>query len=231
MKSSESFIRRYLRKLSIGVLILLALFFGAIFLFGVIVHEVFWEREEEMDHYAFDLLTTHVVNGELTPWMEGVSFFASASFLQVAYPLVVLLYLLQKDWKRSIEIGVIGLGGYAVNIFMKWFFRRPRPEDPLLTETVSHYGFPSGHAMSGIIFYGLLTYLTWKTGLALKYKYMVGFVLLLFCLLIGFSRVYLRVHYLSDVVGGYCIGLAWLVFAIGMMERLKRRSKEEERGA
>lgn len=227
MKSSNTFIRQYVRKLSLWVVVLLVLFFGALWLFGAIVDEVIWEREEEIDHYVFSLLSRHVIDDGLTPLMEGVSFFASATFLQVAYPVLVILYLLQKDWKRSIEIGVVGLGGHAVNVFMKWLFKRPRPEDPLLAETLSHYGFPSGHSMSAIVFYGLLIYLIWKTGLALPYKYVVGFLLLLFCLLIGFSRVYLRVHFLSDVVAGYCIGFAWLVLSTVLMGWLKRRSGED----
>jgi undecaprenyl-diphosphatase len=91
---------------------------------------------------------------------------------------------------------------------------------------LTNFGFPSGHAMSGFVFYGLLTYLIWKTDLDKRYKYLIGCFLILFCLLIGFSRVYLRVHYLSDVAAGFCIGCAWLALSIGLMERLKKRSSD-----
>jgi membrane-associated phospholipid phosphatase len=227
MKSSKPFIRQYVRRLSVWVILLLFLFFGSIYLFAVIVDEVLWEKEDAIDHYTFNLLSTHVINDGLTPLMEGVSFFASAPFLQVAYPVLVVLYLLQKDWKRSIEIGVVGMGGHAVNVFMKWLFKRPRPAYPLLKESLSNYGFPSGHSMSAIIFYGLLAYLVWKTDLPKQYKYLIGCFLLLFALLIGFSRVYLRVHYLSDVVAGYCIGFAWLALSIALMGWLKKKLSEE----
>lgn len=226
MKSSTSFLKRYLRKLSGWVPILLLLLLSAVFLFGVITHEVLWEQEEAVDHGIFAFLAQHLVTPSLTRFMEGVTFFASASFLQKAYPAVVLLYLVQKDWKRALEISVIGLGGYVVNYFMKWIFRRPRPDDPL-TEPLSNYGFPSGHAMSGFIFYGLLAYLVWKTDWPKGVKILLGALLLLFSLLIGFSRVYLRLHYSSDVAAGFCIGFAWLSLCILVLERLKKKTGAE----
>jgi undecaprenyl-diphosphatase len=228
MKNGKSFIKSYLQKLSGWVIVLLLLFLGSLYLFGQIVDEVLWEQEDEVDHYVFDLLSTHVTSKPLTQFMEGVSFFASAPFLQVAYPALVLFYLLRRNWKRAFEICIIGIGGHAINVFMKWLFKRPRPEYPL-TEALSNYGFPSGHAMSGFVFYGLLAYLIWKTDIVRKYKYFICCFLLLFSLLIGFSRVYLRVHYLSDVAAGFCIGFAWLALSIWLMERLKKESAEEIR--
>lgn len=226
MKSSSSFLKRYLRKLSGWLPLLLLLFLGAIFLFGLITHEVLLEEEEAVDHSIFKFLAQNLVTPTRTRFMEGVTFFASAHFLQVAYPLLGAVYLLGKDWKRALEVSVIGLGGYAVNYFMKWIFQRSRPADPL-TEPLSNYGFPSGHAMSGFIFYGLLAYLVWKTHWPRGYKIAVAAALLLFSGLIGFSRVYLRLHYASDVVAGFCIGFAWLSLCILVLERLKKKTAVE----
>ena len=102
-------------------------------------------------------------------------------------------------------------------------FRRVRPPNPLI-DGLENFSFPSGHATSAFIFYGLLTYLVWKTEIPKLYKYIIGAILITFSLLIGFSRIYLRVHYPSDVLAGICIGFAWLILTVWLFERLKRKS-------
>ena len=226
MKSSKPFIQRYFKKLSGWVLLLLGLFLTSIFLFGVLIHEVLWEKEEAVDLRIFTFLSSYVITPNLTVAMKAVTYCASSIFLQVAYGVVVISYILQKNWKRAIEITVIGLGGFLINYFMKLFFHRPRPANPLI-DPLQNFSFPSGHATSGFIFYGLLVYLIWKTEIPTAYKYVIGAVLVFFALLIGFSRIYLRVHYPSDVAAGFCIGFAWIVLCIWLMELLKKKSDKE----
>jgi undecaprenyl-diphosphatase len=158
--------------------------------------------------------------------MKSVTHFASSTFLQIAYAILVLGYLFQKNWKRAVEIAVIGIGGYLINFVMKLSFQRVRPPHPLI-ERLENFSFPSGHATSAFIFYGLLSYLIWKTDMPKKYKLLSAFLLILFSALIGFSRVYLRVHYTSDVLGGFCIGFAWLILTIGVFENLKKKVDQE----
>lgn len=89
---------------------------------------------------------------------------------------------------------------------LKHSFGRTRPLIPLLEEARG-LSFPSGHALMAVTFYGLLGYIVWQTvkNNALKWLLFVFFMLMI--LLIGFSRIYLRVHYTSDVIAGYCMGL------------------------
>ena len=226
MKSTTPFVKRYLKKLSGRVILLLILIAGAVFLFGLITHEVLWEKEEELDLHVFNLLSLHIISPRLTAFMKALTYCASSRFLQVAYVLLVLSYLAAKDWKRAIEISVVGLGGFLVNYFMKLSFERTRPANPLV-EPLQNFSYPSGHATSGFIFYGLLVYLVWKSGIANIYKYIIAVVLILFSILIGFSRVYLRLHYASDVVAGFCIGFIWLLLCVWLMEYLKKKSEFE----
>lgn len=193
------------------------------------VHEVLWEKEEAVDNRIFIFLSSHVVNDGLTGFMKTVTYFASATFLQIAYGFLFLLYLILKNVKRAFEVAAIGLGGFLVNYFMKLAFHRTRPPHPLI-DPLNNFSFPSGHATSAFIFYGLLTYLFWKTEIHKPYKYVLTIVLILFSLLIGFSRVYLRVHYPSDVVAGFCIGFSWLALSIYLLERLKKKTDAEQRG-
>jgi undecaprenyl-diphosphatase len=226
MQSSKPFIKKYIEKLSLSVVVLLFFFAGAVFLFGLITKEVILEKEEGADHYIFDFLAAEVISPGLTPVMETITFFADGHFLKACYGILVAAYLLRKDYKRALEIGIIGIGGFLVNYFMKLFFQRPRPPHPLI-EPLQNFSFPSGHATSGFIFYGLLVYLTWKTNLGKPWKYGIGAVLILLALLIGFSRIYLRMHYPSDVLAGFCIGFSWLFFSIWLLNRLKKKSGRE----
>jgi membrane-associated phospholipid phosphatase len=226
MKSTTPFVKRYFKKLSGGVILLLLLIAGAVFLFGIITHEVLWEKEEELDRHVFNLLSVHFVSPQLTVFMKAITYCASSRFLQVAYAVLVLSYLAAKNWKRAIEISVVGLGGFFVNYFMKISFERTRPANPLV-EPLQNFSYPSGHATSGFIFYGLLVYLVWKSGIANIYKNIIAIVLILFSILIGFSRIYLRLHYTSDVIAGFCIGFIWLLLCVWLMEYLKKKSEFE----
>ncbi len=213
--------RTYFKNLPLGLLLLLALFGGALFLFGFIVHEVLWEKEAAADEYVFNFLSTNVINDRLTGFMKGVTYFASARFLQIAYGFLVLFFIVRKNWRRTVEVAAIGLGGFAVNYLMKTSFQRLRPPHPLI-EGLHNFSFPSGHATSGFIFYGLLAYLVWKSEIPTVYKYITGCLLVLFSILIGFSRIYLRVHYPSDVLAGFCIGFAWLLLTTWLFARLRK---------
>jgi membrane-associated phospholipid phosphatase len=226
MRSSRSFNERYFKKLSGKVLLLLLAFIGALAIFGIVIHEVVWEREDAADNRIFASLAP-LTEPTLTSFMKNVTYCASSTFLQIAYGVLVLYHLLQKNWKRAVEIGIIGVGGYLINYAMKISFQRPRPPHPLI-DPLHNFSFPSGHATSAFIFYGLLVYLISKTRIPEALKYTAGTLLISFALLIGFSRVYLRVHYPSDVLAGLCIGLAWLALCIGLMERLKKKSDQEE---
>lgn len=121
-------------------------------------------------------------------------------------------------------------GGAVLNRLLKGLFSRPRPvfEHPLLLET--SYSFPSGHAMEALIAYGFLAYLA---VLALgNWQARVGVVFgaALLVVLIGFSRMYLGVHYFSDVVAGYAAGGVWLSALISGTETI-RRGKSKRRPA
>jgi membrane protein DedA with SNARE-associated domain/membrane-associated phospholipid phosphatase len=117
-------------------------------------------------------------------------------------------------------------GSAVLNQLLKGLFARPRPffEHPLLIE--SSYSFPSGHAMESFVVYGMLAYFavlalrTWKARVAAVF----GAALLV--MLIGFSRMYLGVHYFSDVLAGYAAGGVWLSALITGAETIRRGKKE-----
>ncbi len=84
---------------------------------------------------------------------------------------------------------------------------------PLLHEAKG-FSFPSGHALMSVTFYGLLIVIVWEFVKAPWLRWLLSILLALLILIIGFSRVYLRVHYASDVVAGFSVGLVWLILSI-----------------
>src|SRR5258705_4680015 len=211
----------YFKNISAWIFILLISFIAALFLFGIMTHEVLGEKEETVDKQIFSFLSSNIIRPQLTGVMKVITNFASATLLPIAFGAIVLFYLLRKNWNRAIEVAAIGIGGFLINYVMKLFFHMPRPADPLIGP-LKNFSYPSGHATSGFIFYGLLVYLVWKTNISKPYKWLAASVLILFSLLIGFSRIYLRVHYASDVVAGFCIGFAWLALSIWLIEQIRK---------
>lgn len=214
--------RNYFKNISISFLVLLVLFIAALFIFTFIAHEVLWNKEERIDTAVFQYIHTHYTNEGNTAFMKFITYFASAPFLQIGFWSLVIFYLIKKMRRRAFQVFAIGFGGLLINYFMKLFFRRTRPADPLI-DPLTNFSFPSGHATLGFVFYGLLIYLVWKTDLQKAYKYVLGIILLSIALVIGFSRIYLRLHFTSDVLAGFCIGFAWLVLTVWLIHRQEKR--------
>jgi undecaprenyl-diphosphatase len=117
------------------------------------------------------------------------------------------------------------LAGALIDQAIKAGIERHRPTNPDAAVTETNASFPSGHAMGSLVGYGLLGYFLmlrlrrrWARAAAVT-----GLVLLV--LTIGFSRVYLRAHYVSDVIGGFCVGTVWLTACISGLELVRRRRR------
>jgi len=220
------FLKKYLKDLPLGLILPLGAFLYAIYLFTDIAHDIIWKQEVKTDYAFFEFLSLYIVQPWLTAFMKVFTYAGSAPVLQVGYLTLIILYLVKKNYKRTIEITLIAITGTLINLVMKHSFHRLRPPDPLIAPLQS-FSFPSGHATAGFIFYGLLAYLVWKTHWPKKYKILIGSVCILFSLAIGFSRVYLRVHFASDVAAGFACGFAWILLAIWIMEKTTKQAKQE----
>lgn len=150
----------------------------------------------------------------LDPVMHGVS---AIGWFRFAAPttivVVVLVALLGLRWQALI-LGLAALTGHLFNQMLKALIERPRP--PLGAEEMAALGvdtfaFPSGHAQSFTIFYGFLAYLIWQHAKHPALRWLGAAGMLMMIALVGISRVYLGVHWPSDVVGAYIIGVLWLL--------------------
>jgi len=118
-----------------------------------------------------------------------------------------------KRWKQVIQVALVLLLASVSNLILKRFIDRARPgiEHLVSVETLS---YPSGHAMSAMAFYGFVIYLFYRFKMNKILKYSIMFLLLLLIMSIGVSRIYLGVHFPSDIAGGFIAGLIWVVFCV-----------------
>lgn len=123
------------------------------------------------------------------------------------------VYLSTKRWALLYEVTSVLLLATLSNVLLKRAYDRARPELEHLV-TVKTLSYPSGHAMSSMAFYGFLIYLVYKSTLNVRLKSIIIAIAFLLILSIGTSRVYLGVHFPSDVLGGWIAGLIWVVFCI-----------------
>ncbi len=127
--------------------------------------------------------------------------------------LVVLLVMaaLVPGWKPATCAVANLVLVVCLNELLKQIVQRPRPEGYRLIAEQG-FSFPSGHSMVAMAFYGLFIWMIWRyeTDARLKWLKSAGFAAII--LLVGFSRIYLGVHYFSDVVAGWCVSYLWLVF-------------------
>jgi len=173
----------------------------------------------------FDLTLANWLHSLATPTATTICVLISSlgePVLAVVALIVAIVYALQRQWLHVGTWVVALVGGEALNQVLKHIIARPRPvfAQPLIPE--SGYSFPSGHALESVIAYGLLAYFailvlqSWraKTGAVCLATLLVG--------LIGLSRLYLGVHYFSDIAGGYAAGGVWLSTCIVAMELIRR---------
>ena len=158
-----------------------------------------------------------IMNSNITAIMIFISFLGSAITL---ITLALASIFLVKDKKYSKLIMLNLALSFILNRILKLIIARPRP--PRLRLVIENgYSFPSGHSMVSFAFYGFLIYLINKNLKNKKIKYPLIILLGLLILLIGISRIYLGVHYVTDVLGGYIIGLIYLIVFIKILKKKK----------
>jgi membrane-associated phospholipid phosphatase len=202
------------------LIILLAAFAVSLFTFILIAYRVFYLDKTGADEKAFAFAHA-IVNDSTTQLMEIVTFFGSHYFLIPGNLLLAVYFLLTKKSRYSIKVSAIALSSVLIMLGLKLLFNRHRPLIPLL-EPARGLSFPSGHAFMSVCFYGLLMIIIWREERphpVLKWVLLLLVITLL--LFIGFSRIYLRVHYFTDVLAGFCIGSFWLLLSSFLIDRIR----------
>ena len=205
MESLKNFFTTH-REIVIRVGIALAVFVIVLVTFGLLADEV-----HEGDTLRVDQSILLWINSHATPTLNSffltVTDLGSVSFIGIV-TVIIAAYLLSKRWYTKTFLLLAAMGGAAVlNLTLKLLFARARPElwDRLINET--NFSFPSGHAMASSALVFTIVALLWGTRWRFPAMIAGGF----YIGLIGLSRLYLGVHYPTDVIGGWLVSFAWVI--------------------
>ena len=195
--------------------------FIALILFSLIAWIVFVADESSLDEKVFESIAPQRT-ATLTQIMRLVTFLGNTEFLITANILLVIIFCRQKKYWFAITVAVVALSNVIVMSALKRLFQRQRPADPLI-DGITNFSFPSGHAFMSVAFYGLLI---WFAAITITNRWLqraIIIFLLLLILLIGFSRIYLRVHYTTDILAGFTLGFTWLIISLMTMNEIQSR--------
>lgn len=200
----------------------ISIFILSIILFSVIAEEIVLDKNDQFDIYVYQLISSYK-----TSWTTGAALFitnfGSGYFLIPAYLIILFICVKRGRKQQAIVVASVALISLISGLFLKHIFQRARPSLPLITGTPG-YSFPSGHSIGGFTFSGILIYLIWKSNLKRNLKWAWTIFLIFFSCLIGLSRIYLHVHYASDVLGSFFLTLIWLAVTFYVAETLERRT-------
>lgn len=173
-----------------------------------LVTEVGEAELNKIDRTAYWLIVEHLRADWLTPVMEA--------FSNLATPVVLLVLLLtiaafapgmRPGWCCAVNLACV----LALNQGLKFIIQRPRPSGFRLVD-VAGYSFPSGHSMVSMAFFGLLVWFVWKYEKDSRMRNLLCAAFSFIILMVGISRIYLGVHYATDVIAGFCLSIVWLAF-------------------
>lgn len=184
--------------------------FLCIILIIAIVEDVLDKEIEKLDIFGYNIISEHLITERVTPVAKIITQFGGAMVLT---SIAIMLLILIKDRKIGILIWINLIISTLLNQILKHIVQRPRPIEFRIIDE-SGYSFPSGHSMVSTAFYGFLIYLIYKN---VKNKYLrnsLMIILSILIILIGTSRIYLGVHYTSDVIAGFLISISYLIIFI-----------------
>ena len=189
--------------------------FIALIGFLALAEDVFNKEIMNGDIIGYKIISTLLISDLATPIAKFITNFGGAIFL---ITLTVILFMLIKNKKIGLSIFSNLVIITVLNQLLKRILQRPRPTEFRIIEETG-YSFPSGHSMVSMAFYGYLIYLIYKY---VKNKYVKWISIVLLSILIcsiGVSRIYLGVHYTSDVLGGFLVSISYLILFISTVNK------------
>ena len=179
-------------------------------LFLALAEDVFNKEIMQEDIIGYNFVKTYLIKKEITPIMKLITFFGGATCL---IGLTLVLFITIKNKKIGLLIGINLVTITILNQIFKFILQRPRPtENRIINE--NGYSFPSGHSMISMAFYGFLIYLIYKYVKNKKLKYISITLISILIIFIGISRIYLGVHYTSDVLAGFLFSISYLIIYV-----------------
>lgn len=196
------------------------LLFALLLLFVFISIKVYSGNKFYIDGVVYDFINSNIINDSMTNVVKFITFFGSTIGI-VIMCFVSLFFIRNKKINILLVVNLI-CATLINNYVFKLIFARERPNiNPIMIE--DSYSFPSGHSMVSMMFYGSLIYIVYKYVNNKVCKCIIITCLSLLILLIGFSRIYLGVHYFSDVMGGFILGICYLMASNIIIKRIVKK--------
>jgi undecaprenyl-diphosphatase len=207
------------KRFTMSIIVALLFFLMLLLVFALITQQIVYQKNTLFDDTIFNALSS-IISPELTRVMLGFTFFGSRAFLLPAYGFITIFLLITRRSWWGLGITSIALCGAGVLFLFKDIFKRARPLEPL-AGTETSFSYPSGHAFSAFTFSSIVVYLIWNAEIKKSWKWIWSIAFFLFASTIAFSRVYLRVHYASDVIAGVCLSLVWLSMCYYTLKKVR----------
>ena len=193
--------------------------------FLALAEDVFHQEIMNGDIVGYDIISKLFKFNVSTPIAKFITNFGGAIFV---ISLTTILFFVIKDKKIGISI-ITNLGIVTIlNQIIKFIMQRPRPTEFRIIEETG-YSFPSGHSMVSLAFYGYLIYLIYKYINNKHLKRTLIIILSVLICIIGVSRIYLGVHYTSDVLGGFLISFAYLIIYIELVNKFVLEKNKDDK--
>ena len=222
--------KRLIEYLGLSLLLGLMAAIATLVFFGWLTDEVL-----EGDARRFDDVTRAAVHTlaspTLTSVMHFISFLGSSLFLTIATVAVIVGFALRKWGREARLFALTMIGASVLNLTLKLAFKRARPEPFFDLAAPASYSFPSGHSLASCCFFaGLAAILSGRVR-SRRARMLIWIAASIMFLLIGLSRIYLGVHYTTDVIAGFSAALIWIVvvrFVELHLARRRRRKSESK---
>lgn len=183
---------------------------------------------------AFDSAVTDAADrlrsSALTPWIVQGTNLGAFSFAGVVAAVLVAVLLLRRLWTAAAVIVIVyGIGYYWASIAQEVVRRIRPPQAAALIPVPQAFSFPSGHSITAMLLYGAIGFLVWRASRRTWLRILGVAVCVLLIVFVGFTRVYLGVHWPSDVLGAWLLGGAWLAAIAGVYVWWEKRLAEANR--
>ena len=216
--------KRLLEFLSLSLLLGLGAAIAALVFFGWLADEVLEGETRHFDDVTRAAVHT-LASPTMTTTMRGVSFLGSTLFLTAATIFVVLWFVLRKWGREAALLAITMIGASALNTTLKLAFKRPRPVPFFNLTPPETYSFPSGHSLASCCFFaGLAAILSGRVK-SRRARTIIWIAAATMFVLIGLSRIYLGVHYTTDVIAGFVAALIWILVVRFVELQLARRRR------
>ena len=193
----------------------------ALVTFIYLVRMIFIRESTEFDDRVLTAIRPYIKDG-LTNFMLIITFLGKHNLLIPLNFVLIAFFIFRKERWFATRIAALSLSSLLLMFMLKFFFQRNRPLQPVIDD-VSGYSFPSGHALISVVFYGLFIHMIWHEVKSKWLRIILITLLGTLILLIAFSRIYLNVHYASDVIAGIAVGFIWLVLSLNIIHRIEKR--------